>query len=172
MNFSKMKKRILLIFLLSSFLLTCSCIKKREIKVESDKNIVDKIIREYVLALDSADTDRLLSLYAKSPDIVVIGTGEEFYTGYDQVEKFYKEFKLTLSKWEKRSFKLAGLETKLVDGIGWFSSRLDLSFEQKVKVRGRTRVKLIEKNIRFTGVLIKEEGNWKLIQNHMSLPSL
>ena len=86
-----MKKRIILFFLLSSFLLTCSCIRKREIKVESDKNIVDKIIREYVSALDSADTDKLLSLYTKGPDITVIGTGDEFYAGYDQVEKFYKD---------------------------------------------------------------------------------
>ena len=153
-------------------MLTFSCIKRREIKVESDKSIVDKIIREYVSALDSADTDKLLSLYAKGPDIVVIGTGDEFYTGYDQVEKFYKEFKLTLSQWTKRHFILSELETKLIDGIAWFSSRLDLSFERKVKAKGKTKIKLIEKKIRFTGVLIKEEGNWKLVQSHMSLPSL
>jgi ketosteroid isomerase-like protein len=167
-----MKKRIIFIFLLSSFLLTYSCIKRREIKVESDKSIVDKIIREYISALDSANTDKLLSLYAKGPDIVIIGTGDEFYTGYDQVEKFYKEFKLTLSQWTKRHFILSELETKLIDGIAWFSSRLDLSFERKVKVKGKTKIKLIEKKIRFTGVLIKEEGNWKLVQSHMSLPSL
>jgi len=167
-----MKKRIILFFLLSSFLLTCSCIRKREIKVESDKNIVDKIIREYVSALDSADTDKLLSLYTKGPDITVIGTGDEFYVGYDQVEKFYKEFKLTLSQWTKRHFTLSELETKLIDGIAWFSSRLDLSFEQKLKIKGKTKIKLIEKKIRLTGVLIKEEGNWKLVQTHMSLPSL
>ncbi|MDP2960907.1 MAG: nuclear transport factor 2 family protein, partial [candidate division Zixibacteria bacterium] len=114
-----MKKRIILFFLFSLFLLTFSCIKRREIKVESDKSIVDKIIREYISALDSADTDKLLSLYAKSPDIIVIGTGDEFYTGYDQVEKFYKEFKLTLSQWTKRHFTLFELETKLIDGIAW-----------------------------------------------------
>jgi ketosteroid isomerase-like protein len=159
-----MKKRIIFIILLSFSFLLCSCIKRREIKVESDKGIVDKIIREYVSALDSADTDRLLSLYAKNPDIIVIGTGDEFYTGHDQVEKFYKEFKLTLSQWTKRRFTL--------DGIAWFSSRLDLSFEHKVKIKGKTKIKLIEKKIRFTGVLIKEEGNWKLAQSHMSLPSL
>jgi ketosteroid isomerase-like protein len=167
-----MKKRIILFFLFSLFLLTFSCIKRREIKVVSDKSIVNKIIREYVSALDSADTDKLLSLYAKGPDIVVIGTGDEFYTGYDQVEKFYKEFKLTLSQWTKRHFILSELETKLIDGIAWFSSRLDLSFERKVKIKGKTKIKLIEKKIRFTGVLIKEEGNWKLVQSHMSLPSL
>jgi ketosteroid isomerase-like protein len=167
-----MRIRIIFITLLSFSLLLCSCIKRREIKVESDKVIVDKIIREYVSSLDSADTDRLLSLYAKSPDIVVIGTGEEFYIGYDQVEKFYKEFKLTLARWNKRHFSLTRVETKLIDGIAWFSSRLDLSFEHKVKSKGKTKVKLIEKKIRFTGVLIKEEGNWKLVQSHMSLPSL
>jgi ketosteroid isomerase-like protein len=167
-----MKKRIIFIILLSFSFLLCSCIKRREIKVESDKGIVDKIIREYVSALDSADTDKLLNLYAKNPDIIVIGTGDEFYTGHDQVEKFYKEFKLTLSQWTKRHFTLSELETKLIDGIAWFSSRLDLSFEHKVKAKGKTKVKLIEKKIRFTGVLIKEEGNWKLVQSHMSLPSL
>ncbi|MCJ7497010.1 MAG: hypothetical protein MUO78_02590, partial [candidate division Zixibacteria bacterium] len=73
MNFSKMKKRIIIIFLLSSFLLTCSCIKKREIKVESDKNIVDKIIRESILqeipflvnAPNSRPSNEFLSICAR-----------------------------------------------------------------------------------------------------------
>ena len=133
---------------------------------------MENIIRECVLALDSADTDKLLSFYAKSPEVIVIGSEDGLYRGWEKVEKFYKEFIRARSKEGKKSIALSELETRMIDGVAWFSSQLVLSLEQKVKTKGRTKVKLIEKKLLFSGVLVKEEGNWKLVQSHLSLPSI
>ncbi len=154
-----------------SSLLIFSCIKKREIKVESDKTIVENIIRECVLAIDSADTDKLLSFYSKSPEVMVIGSEGGFQKGPERVEKFYKGLIRTLAREGKRSLVLSELETRMIDGVAWFSSQLVLSLEQKVKTKNRTNVNLIKKKLLFSGVLVKEEGNWKLVQSHLSLPS-
>jgi ketosteroid isomerase-like protein len=167
-----MNKRAIFTIIFLSSLLFFSCIKKREIKVESDKTIVENIIRECVLALDSADTDKLLSFYAKNPEVIVIGSEDGFQKGPERVEKFYKGFIKALSKEGKKSLVLSELETRIIDGVAWFSSRLVLGLEQKVKTKNRTKVKLIERKLLFSGVLVKEEGNWKLVQSHLSLPSI
>ena len=160
----RMRNRKIFIILLSLSLLLFSCIKRREIKVESEKSIVENIIREFVLALESADTGKVLSFYAKSPNVVLIGTGDEFLTGYDSLENFYKDLTSSLYEWEKRNFTLLELKVKILDGVAWFSSKLEFGFELNGKP--------MEKNIRFSGVLIKEEGMWKLVQTHMSFSSL
>jgi ketosteroid isomerase-like protein len=159
-----MKKRIIFTFIFFLSLLSVSCVKKREIKVESEQTVLENTIKEFVVALESADRDKVLSFYAKTPDIILIGSGEEFFTGYSNVENFYKDFMSNISQWKKRNFALSQLQIKFVDGVAWFSSKLKLGYELKGKPK--------EKNIRFTGVLLKEEGNWKFIQEHMSLSSL
>lgn len=159
-----MKKRIIFTFIFFLSLLSVSCVKKREIKVESEQTILENTIKEFVVALESADRDKVLSFYAKTPDIVMIGTEDEFLTGYGNVENYYTDFLQTIYQWKKRNFVLSQLQIKFVDGVAWFSSKLKLGYEQKGKPK--------EKNIRFTGVLLKEEGNWKFIQEHMSISSL
>jgi ketosteroid isomerase-like protein len=167
-----MKKRIIFTFIFFLSLLSVSCVKKREIKVESEQTVLENTIKEFVVALESADRDKVLSFYAKTPDIILIGTGDEFLTGYGSVENFYKDFLQSISQWKKRNFVLTELEVKFLDGIAWFSSKLNLSYEFPGQPKGKSKSKPIEKKIRFTGVLIKEEGTWKVVQEHMSLSSL
>jgi ketosteroid isomerase-like protein len=159
-----------LIFLLS--LLSVSCVKKREIKVESEQTVLENTIKEFVVALESADRDKVLSFYAKTPDIILVGSGDEFLIGYGKVENFYKDFLQNISQWKKRNFVLSELQVKFVDGIAWFSSKLTLSYEPADKPKGKSKSKSIEKKVRLTGVLIKEEGNWKFVQEHISFSSL
>lgn len=167
-----MKIRIIFIFIFFLSLLSVSCVKKREIKVESEQTILENTIREFVKTLESADRDKVLSFYAKTPDIILVGTGDEFLTGYSNVENFYKDFLQNISQWKKRNFVLSDLQIKFLDGIAWFSSKLTLNYELPEKPKGKLKNKPIEKKVRFTGVLLKEEGNWKFVQEHMSLSSL
>jgi hypothetical protein len=102
----------------------------------------------------------------------MIGTEDEFLTGYGNLENFYKDFLQSISLWKKRNFVLSELEVKFLDGIAWFSSKLNLSYEFPGKLKGKSKSKPLEKKIRFTGVLIKEEGTWKFVQEHMSISSL
>ena len=159
-----MKLRVIFTFIFFLSLLSVSCVKKKEIKVESEQTILENTIKEFVVALESADRDKVLAFYAKTPDIILIGSGEEFFTGYSNVENFYKDFMSNISQWKKRNFVLSQLQIKFVDGVAWFSSKLKLGYE----LRGKPK----EKNIQITGVLLKEEGNWKFVQEHMSLSSL
>jgi ketosteroid isomerase-like protein len=167
-----MKIKIIFTFIFFLSLLLVSCVKKREIKVESEQTVLENTIREFVVALESADRDKVLSFYAKTPDIIQIGTEDEFLTGYGSVENFYTDFLQTIFQWKKRNFVLSELQVKFVDGIAWFSSKLTLNYELPGKPKGKLKSKPIEKKVRFTGVLLKEEGNWKLVQEHMSLSSL
>jgi|GEM_PF-3268812 ketosteroid isomerase-like protein len=167
-----MKKRIIFTFIFFLSLLSVSCVKKREIKVESEQTVLENTIREFVVALESADRDKVLSFYAKTPDIILVGTGDEFLTGYSNVENFYQGFMSDISQWKKRNFVLSDLQIKFLDGIAWFSSKLTLNYEFPGKPKGKLKSKPAEKKVRFTGVLIKEEGNWKFVQEHMSLSSL
>lgn len=167
-----MKIRIIFIFIFFLSLLSVSCVKKREIKVETEQTVLENTIREFVVALESADRDKVLSFYAKTPDIIQIGTEDKFLTGYGNVENFYKDFLQNISQWKKRNFVLSQLQIKFVDGVAWFSSKLTLNYEPPGKPKGKLKSKPAEKKVRFTGVLIKEEGNWKFVQEHMSLSSL
>ena len=157
-----MKKNLHIILILC-LVFVSSCIKKREVKVESEKTIVEEIIREFVQGLEKADTEKVLGFYAKSPRTVLIGTGDDLLVGYDAVESFYREFIPILNKWQKREFIVSDLKIRIIDGVAWFYSKLILKYEQFEKQ--------VEKNVRFTGILIKEEGIWKLVQVHTSLPS-
>lgn len=158
-----MKRKITFLIILFLSLLLFSCIKRREVKVESEKTLVEKTIREYVLALESADKEKALNFYIKSPNIVLIGTGDEYLIGYEAVERYYEDLTLLLSKWQNKDFVLSALDVKILDGVAWFSSRLKFNYE----IDNRP----VEEDIRFTGVLIKEEGSWKFVQIHKSLPS-
>ncbi len=166
-----MKIRVVLLFIFFLSFLFVSCVKRREIKVESEQTVVENAIKGFVVALESADRDKALDYYAKTPDIILIGSGDEFCTGYGKVENFYKGFMPDISQWKKRNFVLTELQIKFVDGVAWFSSKLTLNYELPGKSKEKSRSKLREQMVRFTGVLIKEEGNWKLVQEHMSISS-
>jgi ketosteroid isomerase-like protein len=156
----EMKRCFILFFL---FLLLFSCIKRREIKVESEKTIVENTIREYLLALESADKEKVLDFYIKSPNIVLIGTGNEYLIGYEAVERYYEDLTSLLTKWQNKDFALSALDVRILDGVAWFSSRLKFNYELDNRP--------MEEDIRFTGVLIKDEGNWKFVQIHKSFSS-
>ena len=154
------KRCFVLIFL---FLILFSCIKRREIKVESEKNTVEGIVSEFVQGLEQLDVEKVLGFYNKSPNTVLIGAGDEFFRGYDAVENYYREFIPSLSKWNNRKFVLIEPKIRILDGVAWFNSQLKLNYQQNEKP--------IKNDARFTGVLIKEEGTWRLVQVHLSLSS-
>ncbi len=55
-----MKIRIVLAFVLIFSFFFVSCVKRREIKVESEQTILENTIKEFVMALEAGDRDKVL----------------------------------------------------------------------------------------------------------------
>ncbi len=134
-------------------------------EVDYDKELSDirTLLEQYELARESEDFTTIEHIWASDDDIILFGTeGDEQMIGFSEIRKAmnrqFDEFENTLINISDQRIKISK------DGnIAWFSEVLDYNFiylGEDMSFEG----------IRFTGVLEKREGIWKLVQGHLSVP--
>ena len=148
---------ILLLFLLGS------CTDKNVVDIQKEKNAVKLVLEKYALANENQDLNMIEEIWCPSDSIVSIGTESgEILQGFSSiksaVEKQFQAFSKTYISYSDQLINISK------DGnTAWFSEIVNYNFiinSQAMQYEG----------LRYTGVLVKKDGKWKLVQTHISVP--
>ena len=134
-----------------------------EVDIEKELSDIRSVLEQYELARENEDFATVEQIWAPDNDIILFGTeGDEQMVGIDEIRKAmsrqFNELENTLINISEQKIKLGK------DGhIAWFSEVLDYNFIYEGE-------NMVFEGIRFTGVMEKRDGHWKLVQGHLSVP--
>ena len=159
-----MKKSVLLLFLLPLLILQfCMSPTESEYNPEKDLTAIRTVLEQYTIARENEDIKMVEEVWSNDEDIILIGTdSDENYVGWDQIRKaIQKQFgsfeNVLISITDQK------IQTDLDGRTAWFSQTLNYNFIYN-------SVAMTYQGIRSTGVLRKQDGKWKIIQVHLSVP--
>jgi len=134
-------------------------------EVDFDKEMSDirTLLEQYELARENEDFSTVEMIWADDNDILLIGTeSHEELKGIDAIKKAmakqFDEFENTLINISDQKIGMNKTAT-----TAWFYEMLDYNFIYQGE-------DMVFEGIRFTGVLEKRDGKWKLVQGHLSIP--
>jgi ketosteroid isomerase-like protein len=115
---------------------------------------VRKVLDEMIEAQNAGDAGRLRSMLSERPDAVHIGTdAEEWWTSGQVVDAV-----AAASGGDDIRAVADDIDVHIHGDIAWAEGR------------GRfTRADGAERPVRMTGVLVREDGQWKVVQSHASI---
>lgn len=125
---------------------------------------IENLLEEYVLANENQDFDLIEKIWAPDSDIILYGTdSDERLMGWTNIRSAIREQFLQI---EETYISASDQYIKLncTGSTAWFAETLDYNFVYKGEAKNY-------KGLRFTGVVEKMDGQWKLVQAHLSLPA-
>ena len=170
-----MKKLIqlaLVLFLVFSFGFALSC-KKAEnteaeevvsaVDLEAAKVAVNSVLDQWIQMVDTENSELFSKLVAHDPDMVTFGTdAAERWVGYESLENaMKKQFESTEET--KGTSRERVITVHKSGEVAWWSELWDW----KGKAQGQP---FALEGMRLTGVLEKRNGNWVIVQLHVSVP--
>jgi len=115
---------------------------------------IRKLLNEMIEAQNSGDAPRLRTMLSERPDVVHIGTdAAEWWTSGQVVGAV-----AAVGSGDDVRAVADDIDVHVQGDIAW------------VEGRGRfTRADGAERPVRMTGVLVREDGRWKVVQSHASI---
>ncbi|MFP4470301.1 MAG: nuclear transport factor 2 family protein [Bacteroidales bacterium] len=159
-----MKNALLPLMLVALFLVSgCGQEKEPKVDVDKEKEAIKLVLEKYALANENQDMALIEDIWCPSERIVSFGTeSDEKLVGFQQikaaVESQFEDFSNTYISYRDQIIDLSE------DGnTAWFSEIINYNFILDGEAHSY-------EGLRYTGVLVKKEGKWKLVQTHMSIP--
>jgi len=156
-----MKSNIIIIFLMLSFY---SCQQKKAklvIDINREKAIIEKTIKSSIGWAAEKDTSLLYSIIANDEDFLEVHPNNNVVKGFTQfkkAEKFWLDPRFKAVKCEIWDLKISVSK----DGtVAWFYCMLNDMNEWDGQPANW-------ENTRWTGVLEKRNGTWRMVQQHFS----
>jgi len=135
-------------------------IKKMKIdeKTEAEiKAVLEKSFEAYA----KKDLDETMRLYAPDADLTVIGSGiDDKCVGLEQLRE---HFKRDFNYFESVNPTFKSVLVSTAGDIAWFAS--------DISVQTKAHGKETSFPARLTGVLRRRDGNWLIVQSHLSIPA-
>lgn len=132
-----------------------------DLKAEKEK--VALVLEKYVIANEKQDIDLVHEIWAPDSDIVVIGTNsDEKIIGWEAISQAYER---QFSSFEDTYISVRD-QIINIDEFGktaWFSTIMNYNYIYQGEARQF-------EGLRFTGVLQKRDGEWYIVQSHISIP--
>ncbi len=161
-----MKNALLPLMLVVLFLISgCGQDKKPKVDAAKEKEAIKLVLEKYALANENQDMALIEDIWCPSERIVSFGTesGEKL-VGFQQIksamENQFEAFSNTYISYRDQIIDVSE------DGkTAWFSEIINYNFILDGEAHSY-------EGLRYTGVLVKKEGKWKLVQTHMSIPQL
>ena len=123
------------------------------------KDELSLLIRDWYYAASEGQVNQFLDFFAKGEDTSYFGTDpSELWYGYDQIKQNIEENFRTYGKWSIMS---KNLMVRQAGDVAIFTDEVELS--------ARFGGSSIAEEARMSGVLIRKDGNWKILQAHFSL---
>lgn len=131
--------------------------------VSSSEEEVKTIIQQFFSSMNNQDFKLMEHVVANDDRMVHIGTDkDEIWKGWDELHAATLE-QFDGLEYYKAEVKDLQIHVSATGKVAWYSHLLDA----RIKANGNTTK---WKEARFTGVLEKREGQWKLVQTHVSHP--
>lgn len=158
-------KILLVVIVFGLFVVSCNLAKTGNVLiVEHEKEIVNEIIQNTTAWAKDKDTSLLYSIIADDFNYLEVHPGGKVVKGIDQfkeAEKFWLD-----PRFKHIKYKTSDMHINFSQDVkvAWFYCILDDINEWD----GRTSN---WENTRWTGVLEKRDGKWKMVQMHFSFAS-
>jgi len=150
---------------ISLLLIAVSCNElKKESNCKEDKEAIENLLENYILANENQDFDLIESIWASDDDIILYGTdSDERLMGWTNINAAIKEqFGYITDTYISASNQF--IKLNCTGNTAWFAETLNYNYMYKGKAHKY-------EGLRFTGVVEKIEGEWVLVQAHLSLPA-
>ncbi|MBN1651982.1 MAG: nuclear transport factor 2 family protein [Bacteroidales bacterium] len=165
-----MKKLMNLFLILIALFLFGSCMNEKKespvekVDFEKEKMEISQLLDNLVTASETGNFEMIEDIWYPSDDAFLIGTeSDEKLEGWDEIssaiKKQFGNFEETLISITDQSIWMNDDAT-----VAWFFEALNYNFVYEDKA-------MTFEGIRFTGVMQKKEGVWRLVQQHMSIPA-
>jgi ketosteroid isomerase-like protein len=125
---------------------------------------IEILLEKYEIASENEDIEMIKDIFSDKEDVVIIGTDmEEILSGWKSIrEAFMRQFnsldKILLSSRERK------IKVNDTLNTAWFSEIINYNFVYNGTAKSY-------EGIRFTGVIEKTDGTWKIVQSHLSIPA-
>ncbi len=125
-----------------------------ERKIETE---IRDFFEEFVNAYPKEEIQRYLNLFSQDENLVMFGTAEK-WLGWEKYKNAPAEEK---KRFEEISLSYDWLKVNSLGDVGWIAA--------EVIVTLKIGVEIITLPARLTGVVVKKDGNWKIVQGHISV---
>jgi ketosteroid isomerase-like protein len=159
-----MTKQVLFFSLITLLFAGCSgAAQKETVDFEKEKAAIEFVLEKYVTANESQDMEIIKDIWCPSDRIVSFGTesGEKLI-GIEAIRKaVQKQFNTFTDTYISKRDQI--IEINETGNTAWFSEIINYNFILE-------GTPYSYEGLRYTGVLVKKDGKWKLVQTHMSVP--
>lgn len=129
---------------------------------KNSKEEIKTTIKQFFRAMDTQDYELLSNILAHDEEMVHIGTDEdEIWKGWNELHTASLEQFKNL-EYYKAEIKDLQINLSATARVAWYSHLLNAQIKSHGDITEW-------QDARFTGVLEKREGQWKLVQTHVSL---
>ncbi len=159
-------KRLLIILVSGIIAVSCNNVADKgetAVDLDAEKEKVALVLEKYVIANEEQNIDLVHDIWAAESDIVVFGTNsDEKLIGWEAIrsalQKQFDSFEETYISVHDQI-----IEINETGNTAWFSEIINYNYIYQ------DEAKQFE-GLRFTGVLEKLNGDWFIVQSHMSIP--
>jgi ketosteroid isomerase-like protein len=156
-----MKKHLTLIILLLCSTMVFAQLSEKEIREEKSK-ILD-VLDKYITANETQNIRLMEEVWAIDEDIEAFGTAAgERLRGWSDIRRvFIHQFNTFTDTYISARDQIVNIDE--TGSVAWFSQMINYNY----LLEGVHRK---HEGVRYTGVMKKKNGQWKLVQIHLSLP--
>ena len=146
-------------------LLTVAC-DTGDVKIDKAEEIIaiENVLEQFIIANETQDFDLIQNIWAPDSDIILYGTNsDEKLMGWTNIRNAIKEqFRLIDETYISASDQFIKLNE--CGNTAWFAETLNYNFMYGDVAHSYG-------GMRFTGVVSKIDGRWRLVQAHLSVPA-
>jgi len=158
--------RSLSVFLvLAGLMLLSSCSNcDKDFNLKDETIAIENVLEKYIIANENQDFELTEEIWAPNPDIILYGTdSDDRLMGWTNIRAAIKDqFSQITDTYIAASDQF--IKLNCTGNTAWFAETLNYNFVYKGEARSY-------EGLRFTGVLEKMDGEWKIVQAHLSVPA-
>lgn len=154
--------RLILIIIVFTFV-GCN-MQVEKVDRAAEINAIEDVLEGYVLANENQDFGLIEQIWAPNNDIILYGTdSHERLMGWTNIRT---AIKTQFSQIEETYISASDQFIEVNEGgnTAWVAQTLNYNFVYNGEARSY-------EGLRFTGVLMKIDGKWRFVQQHLSLPA-
>ncbi len=142
----------------------CNAPKTPKADNQDNKKAVANVLEKYIIANENQDFPMIEQIWAPDSNIVLFGTNsDEKLMGWNNIKRAIKQQFASISE---TYISPTDQFIRLNPGqnTAWFAEILNYNFVYQGKAKSF-------EGVRFTGVMEKRKGGWKIVQAHLSIPA-
>jgi SnoaL-like protein len=159
-----MKKLRIVLSVVILFMAWACNTSQTKFNTEEEITKIETLLDQYVIANEKQDIGIIETIWSDAKDIELIGTeNDELLVGWDVIKKAISDqFNLFDNTYISVNDQIIHLNE--TGNTAWFFETLNYNFIYVGKA-------MSFEGIRFTGVVEKKNGNWEIVQGHLSVPA-